>query len=91
MIRSFSFIVFSVLLLTGCGVRGGLDVPPPLFGEAKGPPPPVPEIYERNDTRRGDAATLEASLPSGERVDSAPETAEDPFAPEETPDGDGDS
>lgn len=84
------FIVVSTVLLTGCGVRGGLEVPPPLFGDANRTPPPLPEVYERDDTRRGDADTMEATLPSGERINSDPTAAEDPFATGE-PDGDGDS
>lgn len=89
MSRSF-FIFASLFLLSGCGVRGGLEVPPPLFGEADRPPPPLPEVYERDGAQRGDAETLEATLPSGERVGSDASAAEDPFAAEE-PDGDSDS
>lgn len=85
MIRSF-FIVFSVLLLTGCGVRGGLEVPPPLFGEADGPPPPVPDVYE-NEQRRSDE-TFEAALPSGELVTPEQNPEADPFAEGESADGD---
>jgi len=39
-------------LLSACGVRGGLDVPPPLWGDKDRAAPAVPSPYEANDLGR---------------------------------------
>lgn len=38
-------------VLAACGVRGGLQTPDPLWGDANRAPPPVPKPYEAD--RRG--------------------------------------
>jgi len=61
MIRTLVIAVVALGALSGCGLRGGLERPPPLFGEAR-------EQYERDQAA---AAAAEAARQEARRQQQA--------------------
>ncbi|MBU6372078.1 MAG: hypothetical protein KJS97_05060 [Alphaproteobacteria bacterium] len=65
--RRLAVVVLALVALSGCGLRGKLEQPPPLFG-------PQRAAYEAEQKRKADEAAAKAAeaqgaaaTPSGER------------------------
>lgn len=77
MMRGLAVLLVSVLALSGCGLRGNLERPPPMFGSARA-------AYDAEQKRKAEeAAAKAAGQTTGEATAAERQTVTIPVTPAE--------